>query len=359
MAPQTDIPVAANVLGTIGTVLWCVQLIPQIWTNWRTKETTGLPGSMMFLWALCGVPFGVYAIAQSFNIPLQVQPQVFMALCLINWTQILVYGSKWPLWKASLLSLVIACVFAGVEAALILTLKPIYNRGNETPIFVIGVIAAILLAAGLLPPYGEMYKRHGRVVGINWIFLGMDWSGAFFSLMAVVTQNTFDVMGGVLYILCAVLELGIFGSHLIWLARTRRLRKRLKQEGRTFDEVLEEKKKDGEEWRWADREVPDLKKMWLKVWKRDEKEKGREETDLEKQEQAEGGRDQSHLPNNDGTGIIERDLEKQKGGTAGQELGNNMLAEAETQKHNGSEENTGASTPTMVNEENGREVSRT
>lgn len=25
----------------------------QIWTNWRTKKTDGLPGSMMFLWALC------------------------------------------------------------------------------------------------------------------------------------------------------------------------------------------------------------------------------------------------------------------------------------------------------------------
>jgi hypothetical protein len=30
-----------------------VQLIPQIWTNWRTKNTEGLPGLMMFLWALC------------------------------------------------------------------------------------------------------------------------------------------------------------------------------------------------------------------------------------------------------------------------------------------------------------------
>jgi hypothetical protein len=68
----------------------------------------------MFLWALCkflvvrtsaapvasrvwpdhtagGLPFGVYAIAQNFNIPLQVQPQVFMALCLVSWVQILLY----------------------------------------------------------------------------------------------------------------------------------------------------------------------------------------------------------------------------------------------------------------------------
>lgn len=53
MAPQTSIPVAANILGTIGTVFWCIQLVPQIWYNWRQKKTDGLPGSMMFLWALC------------------------------------------------------------------------------------------------------------------------------------------------------------------------------------------------------------------------------------------------------------------------------------------------------------------
>lgn len=30
-----------------------------------------------------------------------------------------------------------------------------------------GVIAAILLGAGLLPPYFELWKRGGRVVGIS------------------------------------------------------------------------------------------------------------------------------------------------------------------------------------------------
>ncbi len=53
MAPQTSIPVAANVLGTIGTVFWCIQLVPQIWYNYKKKKTDGLPALMMFLWALC------------------------------------------------------------------------------------------------------------------------------------------------------------------------------------------------------------------------------------------------------------------------------------------------------------------
>ncbi len=31
----------------------------------------------------------------------------------------------------------------------------------------VGVIAAILLALGLLPPYFEIWKRRGRVIGIS------------------------------------------------------------------------------------------------------------------------------------------------------------------------------------------------
>lgn len=107
----------------IGTILWCVQLLPQIWTNWRTRSTHGLPGSMMFLWALCGVPFGAYGIVQNFNIPIQVQPQCFMALCLVSWAQTLVYGRGWRAYSAAAAAIVVAAVFGGVEAALILTIR--------------------------------------------------------------------------------------------------------------------------------------------------------------------------------------------------------------------------------------------
>ncbi|KAL8919032.1 MAG: hypothetical protein Q9208_006998 [Pyrenodesmia sp. 3 TL-2023] len=180
MAPQTSIPVSANVLGTIGTIFWCIQLIPQIWYNWKQKKTQGLPGLMMFIWAVSAVPFGVYAIVQG------------------------------P-----------------------------YNRGVEWPMTLVGVISAILLAGGLIPPYFEIAKRHGRVVGINFVFLSVDWLGAFFSLMALVAQNHFDVLGGIQYIVCLILELGIFTSHLIFLLRTRRLRRLAKESNTPFDDMPE------------------------------------------------------------------------------------------------------------------------
>ncbi|KAI2622445.1 PQ loop repeat-domain-containing protein [Hypoxylon sp. NC1633] len=253
MAPQQDIPVAANVLGTIGTIFWCVQTIPQIWTNWRTKKTEGLPGSMMYLWALCGVPFGAYNIVQCFNYPLQVQPQVFMALCLVNWCQILLYGSQWVLWKVVGIGLVNAVTFAGVEATLIITLQPAYNSGNSTGVFIVGIIANILLAVGLLPPYGEIWKRRGRVLGINFLFLFMDWLGAFFSLLSLAAQKDFDVTGGAMYIVCLLLESGIFLSHTIWLFRTRRLRQEAASRGKTFDDIMAEHEEQGLTFEFSER----------------------------------------------------------------------------------------------------------
>lgn len=50
---------------------------------------------------------------------------------------------------------------------------------------IVGVIASLLVAIGLLPPYYEMWKRRGRVVGISLWFIFIDLLGAFFSLMAL------------------------------------------------------------------------------------------------------------------------------------------------------------------------------
>ena len=68
-----------------------------------------------------------------------------------------------------------------------------------------------------MPVPFELWKRRGRVIGIDFGFLTIDWFGAFFSLMAIgkfngiyvngrcelmhfiAAQHTFDVLGGVMY----------------------------------------------------------------------------------------------------------------------------------------------------------------
>jgi hypothetical protein len=74
---------------------------------------------------------------------------------------------------------------------------------------------------------------------IDFVFLTVDLLGAFFSLMSLVAQNIFDYLGGMLYIVCITLEIGIFVSHGIWLLRTRNQRKHQKEESEKEKDNLE------------------------------------------------------------------------------------------------------------------------
>jgi uncharacterized protein with PQ loop repeat len=180
MGDGNQIPLTANVLGTIGTVMWCIQLVPQIWHNWKCKKTEGLPASMMLIWAFSAVPFGIYMILQRVNIPLQIQPQLFGFLTLISWGQVLLYSHNYSLVKV-IMVVAGACLLCGsIEALFIFTLRIPYDKGVTWPALLIGVIAAILLVLGLIPPYFELWKRDGRVVGFSWVFLSIDCLGALF-----------------------------------------------------------------------------------------------------------------------------------------------------------------------------------
>ncbi|EPS34667.1 hypothetical protein PDE_09631 [Penicillium oxalicum 114-2] len=234
-----NVTVASNVLGTIGTVLWCIQLIPQIWYNYRRKKTDGFPAAMMLLWASCSVPMGAYFILQKVNIPLQVQPQLFGFFSLVAWSQILHYSHDLSLTKAMTVCAGTVVLFGGLEALLILTLRIPYSKGVTWPDLVVGIFGAILISAGLIPPYFELWKRDGRVIGFNWVFLGIDTLGGLFSLFALAAQGSFDILGGIMYILVVVLEAGIYLSHLIWRFRYRKLRREAKETGRSVDELLE------------------------------------------------------------------------------------------------------------------------
>lgn len=71
----------------------------------------------------------------------------------------------------------------------------------EWPVLVIGILSTVLILAGLVPPYFELAKRHGQVVGMSMLiqqissvlsliiigmrFLTIDIAGAAFSLLAL------------------------------------------------------------------------------------------------------------------------------------------------------------------------------
>lgn len=211
--------VAENVLGTIGTVLWCIQLVPQIIRNFCVKNCEGVPSVMMFLWALSGIPFSIYFFGTDGSIPLRIQPQLFTLCCVATWIQTLYYPPvQYGLKKVIVYAGSFIIIAAGVEAGFILWLRPIYRDGKEWPLLIIGIIATILIALGLIPPYFELAKRRGRVIGINFVFIAMDSLGALLSLLSIVV-GTMDILSIVLYAVVIALELGIFLSHIIWYIR--------------------------------------------------------------------------------------------------------------------------------------------
>ena len=79
----------------------------------------------------------------------------------------------------------LALFFAGMEVLLTFVIRARYRRGVSWPVTLVGVVAAVLLIIGYLPVPFELWKRRGRVVGIDFGFLTIDWFGAFFSLMAL------------------------------------------------------------------------------------------------------------------------------------------------------------------------------
>ncbi|CAD0083619.1 unnamed protein product, partial [Aureobasidium vineae] len=198
-----DVPIAANVLGTLGA------LIPQIVINYRRHNATGLQPSMMMFWAWAGVPLGVYNITSSFNLALQIQPQILAFLSLCTWIQVYYYEKKWSVFRSLCVVVPIAICMAGIELGLVSAIREGNERGLQWPATLMAVLAAIFLACGVGAHYWDIYT-HCTVRGISFTFCFIDALGDLTSLISVFFQPHLDILGIVVYGTELVLWLGIF-----------------------------------------------------------------------------------------------------------------------------------------------------
>ena len=67
---------------------------------------------------------------------------------------------------------------------------PISN-GVDWPAKIFGALGLVLIVAGLVPPYIDIYKER-RVRGFSFIFLLIDMGGAFFSLLSLCRSPRSD-----------------------------------------------------------------------------------------------------------------------------------------------------------------------
>ncbi|KAI2602042.1 hypothetical protein GGR54DRAFT_555825 [Hypoxylon sp. NC1633] len=231
-----DLPAAANVLGTLGAVCWSVQLIPQIAINYLRHHATGLQPSMMMLWAWAGVPLGVYNIVSDFNIALRIQPQILTVLSLVTWIQCCYYQRSWTVARSLVAVIPIAVLMAGIQAGLIVGLRILKARGIEWPMTLMAVLSAVLLAAGVLRHYWDIWV-HRTVRGISFIFVAIDAAGDVFSLVSILFQPTLDFLGIAIYateftLWCGIFICGAYYRLLPWIKK--------KLSGRSRDTTEEE-----------------------------------------------------------------------------------------------------------------------
>ncbi|KAI9638633.1 PQ loop repeat-domain-containing protein [Dioszegia hungarica] len=205
---------AATTLAVAGAVCWSIQLIPQIIVNYRRHHARGLHASMMFLWAIAGVPLGVYNISHNLHPALQVQAQILTALSLVTWAQCMYYNAKWSILKVASMACGIGSILAGIEVGLVYALRLAIAQHLEWPSILVAAISAALLASGVLRHYWDIYQTR-TVRGISFLFVGIDALGDLTSLLSLLFRVPFDTLGAVIYGTELVLWIGIMLCGLV------------------------------------------------------------------------------------------------------------------------------------------------
>lgn len=161
----------SDVLGTIGTILWCLQIVPQLIKNHRSQSTFGLSPWLLIFWATASILQGAYFLIEWVNLPLLVQPQIFIAFALIGVGQCLYFrdggeqiGLKLSRSQTKILVLGTWAVSGAVEFAFFELGRLGKRRGTDAASQVFGVLGVIAIVGGLLPQYWEIYKLR-EVVG--------------------------------------------------------------------------------------------------------------------------------------------------------------------------------------------------
>ncbi|KAF9977395.1 hypothetical protein BGZ73_006142 [Actinomortierella ambigua] len=199
-----------NVFGMLGIVFWSLQLLPQAWDNYRTKQVEGLSTSMFFIWTVAALGFGSYAIVENLSIPIIVQPQIFGVLSAICFLQCLYY-TKNPRWKCSLRTITVGGVLsfvgmAAIEAGAYFATKAGLEHGVQGTRQAAGILPVVILGLGFFPQYFDIY-RDRSVVSVSMLFIAGDALGSVFSIISLAFRDEFDLLAAMNYVMVLVCDL--------------------------------------------------------------------------------------------------------------------------------------------------------
>jgi len=179
----------------------------------------------MLIWALAALPLGVYNVAQNNNVPLMVQPQLFGLLACTCWVQCFYYDQHFSKSRTVSIFLGFLVLFGGMEAGFVFAVRHGLEENNDRPLQFFGVMTAILLFAGLLPQYYEIWKMK-EVQGVSMLFMLVDGLGGLFSFLSLVFQPPLDPLLSFSYVSVVLLDTGIMLLKITLnpIARRRRAR---------------------------------------------------------------------------------------------------------------------------------------
>lgn len=107
------------------------------------------------------------------------------------------------------MTLSVMAFFGGLEAILVVSLRPMHDKGNHVPTNFFGILAAVLISAAFLPQYWEIYRLK-EVVGISILFISIDMIGGVFSDLSLIFKKEFDAIAAVSYtsvvVRCLILD---------------------------------------------------------------------------------------------------------------------------------------------------------
>ncbi|KAI9650444.1 hypothetical protein NHQ30_000459 [Ciborinia camelliae] len=135
----------------------------------------------------------------------------------------------------------IAANVLGTLGAICWSIQAGQRRNLQWPVILMGVLSAVLLSAGVLRHYYDIYI-HRTVRGISFIFVGIDAAGDVFSLVSVFFQSHLDILGIVIYasefiLWCGVFACGGYFNLLPWIKS--KIQKKGEHEGGTGNDTVE------------------------------------------------------------------------------------------------------------------------
>ena len=164
---------------------------------------------MMLLWALAGIPLGVYNIISNFNVALRIQPQILAFLSLVTWGQCMYYGHHWQPGKVLTATTSLGLSMGGLEVGLIFALRRAEQNNAQWAVTLMAVLSALLLSAGVARHYWDIWKMK-TVRGISFIFVFIDALGDLTSLISILFEPKLDILGLVIYGSELLLWTGVF-----------------------------------------------------------------------------------------------------------------------------------------------------